>query len=320
MTSENRWHLEQQPLHIAAAQGDLDTLKRLCREGADINRQDPSGWTPMHHAIDQHHPNVVRWLIDQGADIERSDCEDWTPLHWAAMKGDTAIVESLLAHGADLTACDECCGDTPLHRAVRFDQLAIARLLVAFGADPEAKNSFSELPWDCASAYGHDALSDYLLEEEIGLMLCPKCWQHITVAWLDRQAIGPAPKRSEFACPGLCGTTLSVIAEEDNCLIAPKQWPDTTLIEDVQRGCKHYLLNLGGFSRADMRRLVLCAGLSIRWSGKSVSKETLALGEAFIEYADTLSTVLFERQYMTRFDEAIASDILEKVRDHVSKD
>ncbi|WP_310446765.1 ankyrin repeat domain-containing protein [Thiobacillus sp.] len=54
-------------LHIAAARGDLHSVKLLVEAGLDINQRGDMGNTPLHYATKKGHKNVVIFLLDRGA-------------------------------------------------------------------------------------------------------------------------------------------------------------------------------------------------------------------------------------------------------------
>ena len=56
------------PLHLAAAKGDVETVKVLVAAGAALDARDRSGSTPLHLAAAGQHTDVVKLLIESGAD------------------------------------------------------------------------------------------------------------------------------------------------------------------------------------------------------------------------------------------------------------
>ncbi len=95
------------PLASAARVGDLAGIRRLVKEGADLN--EPSGvngWTPLHHAIHKNQIGSVRVLLELGADVNARVPHSVTPLMMAAGYGYDPIVRLLLEHNADPTIKD----------------------------------------------------------------------------------------------------------------------------------------------------------------------------------------------------------------------
>jgi len=107
-------------LSWAAQQGNLDIVKILLRNGAEINSCDlKSKESPLHNAIIEDNIETAIYLIDNGADLRVNDIDGRTPLHVLANKkalgfwknGCDSIVNKILGHG------------------VKFDRVSIAAVL-----------------------------------------------------------------------------------------------------------------------------------------------------------------------------------------------
>lgn len=127
---------------VAAAQGDVEAVKRHLAAGAEINAAfvapgiPASGATPLHLAVLFNQSEMVRFLVGKGADLgsRAKDKHGGTPLHWAAALGNIGMAELLIESGADVNASDNN-GFTPLD-ATNYDRespgkakLKIAELL-----------------------------------------------------------------------------------------------------------------------------------------------------------------------------------------------
>jgi uncharacterized protein len=55
-------------------------------------------------AVRQHDLELVKKLILEGANINEQDEQGWTALHWAAGSGDIAMIRLLLEHHGDMSA------------------------------------------------------------------------------------------------------------------------------------------------------------------------------------------------------------------------
>jgi hypothetical protein len=100
------------PLHIAASLGNLDDVKLLVSNGAEVNRnRNRAGWTPLILAtlsrhdddLDGHgdHLQVIEYLLSNEADADITDVSGYAALHYAALLGDLSAVKSLVENGAD---------------------------------------------------------------------------------------------------------------------------------------------------------------------------------------------------------------------------
>jgi len=146
--TETATEFEDKPtksLRQAAKDGDLERLKKLIAEGADVNATDEKGWTPLHLASYRGHADVVKLLIDHDASVNVQNEEGRTPLHYAGRRDHRGIAELLLAKGANVNAKD-INGDTPLHITVEAGYKRVAELLIDEGADINAKSKSGWTP------------------------------------------------------------------------------------------------------------------------------------------------------------------------------
>ncbi|MGA2435002.1 MAG: ankyrin repeat domain-containing protein [Bryobacteraceae bacterium] len=133
-------------LQQAAEDGNLDRVRALIDNGADVNARDTWGKTALMYAASKDHVDVVRVLLQKGADVNAKTTNStpewlngWTALMYAANHGNCNAVRILLNEGANakVTADD---GQTVLVQATgcRDD---IIRALQRTGADLDAKSS-----------------------------------------------------------------------------------------------------------------------------------------------------------------------------------
>jgi ankyrin repeat protein len=128
----------------------------------------------LHDAASEGNIEKLRTLIEQGADVNAKDIDDLAPLHHAAWKGDKKCVELLLAKGAavDIRGGKESLlgifdifvlvpayilapssNETPLHIAAQQGHLEVVKVLLDHGADINAKRSDGETPLLLAFTY-----------------------------------------------------------------------------------------------------------------------------------------------------------------------
>ncbi|MHC4371510.1 MAG: ankyrin repeat domain-containing protein [Planctomycetota bacterium] len=162
-------------LHRAASDGELEQVKLLISEGADVNVKNNEGLTPLHYAarkghkeiielynrtaaefaMQSNHREIVQLLVSKGADI--------SPLHFALYMKDEAKARSLIEGGADVNRRTPY-GSTPLYRAVLAGFKNIVELLIAKGADVNAKDNWNWTPLHSA-VYGHKDIVELLVAE-----------------------------------------------------------------------------------------------------------------------------------------------------------
>ena len=69
-------------LHSASKSGNMELVRLLIQEGADVNAQDEDGESPLHGAMARSdNYNVARTLIENGADLSSKAVDGKTPFH-----------------------------------------------------------------------------------------------------------------------------------------------------------------------------------------------------------------------------------------------
>jgi ankyrin repeat protein len=122
--------------------GNLDKVKRLVKQGADI------------HADDL---NKVKQLVEQGANIH---ARDDLALRLAAEYGHLEVVKFLVEQGANIHARDNYAeNDYALRRAAGNGQLDVVKYLVEKGANIHADDDYA---LQVAARYGHREVVQYL--------------------------------------------------------------------------------------------------------------------------------------------------------------
>ena len=152
------------PLHLAAAQGQVEAATEFIAKGADIEARDGLQRTPLHLAAGHGHAEVARLLAAHKADLT-AKTKFWseaTPLHLAARAGFPDAIEVLLGAGARVDSPDGA-GYTPLALAADNNQPGAARVLLEKGANANASTPHGR-PLDMAARDGSLELAAVLLE------------------------------------------------------------------------------------------------------------------------------------------------------------
>jgi ankyrin repeat protein len=151
------------PLIAAARAGDINVVRKLIGERADVNAQSADGSTPLLWAAYNGEPAMVEALLAAGANPDTANRYGVTPLLQASRAGDAAVIAALLEHGAD-AALGHPDGETPLMGAARVGSIEAVELLLAAGLDVNAVDAFQqESALMRAAAEGHLAMVDRLL-------------------------------------------------------------------------------------------------------------------------------------------------------------
>ena len=76
-----------QPMHEAAANGDISTVTKYLDSGVKLNSdydiKKTFGGNPIFSAVFNGHNEIVKLLISRGADVNTTDINGETPLDWA---------------------------------------------------------------------------------------------------------------------------------------------------------------------------------------------------------------------------------------------
>ncbi|RYH12167.1 ankyrin repeat domain-containing protein [Tropicimonas sp. IMCC6043] len=121
------------PLNDAAKKGDIEEIRRLLDDGADVNEADTMA-SPLHYAAMRGHAEAIGLLATRGASLD-APSKMGSPLVAAAQFGQVEATIALLEAGADPNVGR---GDqaTPLMVAAFRKQTDVAKVLLAGGADP----------------------------------------------------------------------------------------------------------------------------------------------------------------------------------------
>ncbi len=128
----------------ASAKGDLTSVKRLLKEGADVNAADTHGRTALLEASWAGHLDVVKLLIEKGADVNAADITGYSPLMRASEEGHSDIASALIKAGAETNARGKVRGTTPLMLAAENGHVKVIDLLLANGAKVNAVDQYEE--------------------------------------------------------------------------------------------------------------------------------------------------------------------------------
>ncbi|XP_063679078.1 ankyrin repeat domain-containing protein 16-like [Bolinopsis microptera] len=119
LTNKDGWNA----FHIAARSGKVEVLKYLLELNSDlINTVSKNGRTPLHSAALNNCHEATDWLLLRGISPNLVDSSGLTPLMDGARMGHEAVCVVLVTHGADLLQLDNL-KRTVLHHVTQAGQL-----------------------------------------------------------------------------------------------------------------------------------------------------------------------------------------------------
>ncbi|CAK9004839.1 Protein phosphatase 1 regulatory subunit 12A (130 kDa myosin-binding subunit of smooth muscle myosin phosphatase) (Myosin phosphatase-targeting subunit 1) (Myosin phosphatase target subunit 1) (PP1M subunit M110) (Protein phosphatase myosin-binding subunit), partial [Durusdinium trenchii] len=124
---------------------EIERVRRLLDQRADVNKVDVDLYTPLHRACDKKDVECTALLLEAKADpdVSHPGLDGWTPLHVAAWKNSRECVELLIAAGADCNAIDWY-GKTPISLAGKD-----AKALMAALQRPQPVDTWKNLRQGC---------------------------------------------------------------------------------------------------------------------------------------------------------------------------
>ncbi|EYU45456.1 hypothetical protein MIMGU_mgv1a015521mg [Erythranthe guttata] len=76
----------------AARYDDIDDVTSIASAGVPLDSKDLEGRTALHMASANGHLDIVDYLIRNGADVNACNTEKNTPLHWACLNGHIEVL------------------------------------------------------------------------------------------------------------------------------------------------------------------------------------------------------------------------------------
>ncbi|MEZ5287804.1 MAG: ankyrin repeat domain-containing protein [Vicinamibacterales bacterium] len=124
-------------LHWAALTGDAELAQMLVTAGGNLRATTRlGGYTPLYLAARGGHADVVAALLAGGAAADQASATGSTPLMIAAAAGDVRSVTMLVEAGAEIDATDTARDETALMYAAAYDRADVVALLLRRGASP----------------------------------------------------------------------------------------------------------------------------------------------------------------------------------------
>lgn len=156
------------PLHVAVINNQDDIAEVLVLAGANVNVPDAStGASPLHLSALYGRTKIATLLIRKGANVNANMKFNISPLLVAAQFNHPELIELLLQHKADIHHMDQD-GFTALHLAAQNGDDITAKLLLKHGANPQARDkSHNATPLMIATEQNHMNVVQLLQEMNV---------------------------------------------------------------------------------------------------------------------------------------------------------
>jgi hypothetical protein len=100
--SDDAQHAWRQQIEKAVNEGDIQTIDKLRKRGADLNARRSTSDVPLLFTV--RDPAIARSLIERGADVNATDSDGTTPLMQAVRNRNPELVKVLIEAHANLDA------------------------------------------------------------------------------------------------------------------------------------------------------------------------------------------------------------------------
>ncbi len=151
------------PLLEASSNGNIQAVKTLIDQGADVNMIVSGDGTALFMAIRHTHFKIAQLLLEHGADPNLGSRSDGYPLLIAVASGDLELVRLLVEKGAEVDK--DFLGDgNAIIIASKRGNLEMVKVLIALGADINRGVKGDGNPLIMAAKRGHIHVVKHLVE------------------------------------------------------------------------------------------------------------------------------------------------------------
>lgn len=150
--ANNGWN----ELHKAVYSGDTQVVLQQLKQ-YNINSTTNAGLTPLHMAVKKRDLNMVKFLLSNGADVDAQDNKGFSVLYYAVLQNNIPIARYLLQNEAD-TGLKNNIGNAPMHNIAYNSRFEMLELFMFFGANANIENNYGMKPYDFAAKKGNKGM------------------------------------------------------------------------------------------------------------------------------------------------------------------
>lgn len=166
-------------LLTAVKSSNVNTLQRLCKQGANVNCQYDFKQTLLMIAAHLGNLDIIKCLVDNKADVNKVNIDRETAVMIAARNGAIDVVKYLCENSADVNIKDNY-AHTALMLAATHGRIDVVQYLCTCGADANSKDEDGNTALTYAIMYNHLEVVKYLsylpevhIDDHVLDELCP---------------------------------------------------------------------------------------------------------------------------------------------------
>ena len=141
-------------LHYASYRGNIEIIKLLIENGADVDVTNLLGINVLHMASQGNEPNSIVYFVEKHKlKLNKKDDSGSTPLHWACYSGSEDVLNFILAYKDNDLNIQDKEGYTPLHLSVlsgipilNLDRTRLIKKLLYSGANKRKVDNRNRTP------------------------------------------------------------------------------------------------------------------------------------------------------------------------------